>query len=77
MPYCSNCGALVYDAATRCQRCGVVLADFGDVTDGPIKLPLDPNVRLERWRRGRIILLLFAIGVLALLCLAYLLPFPK
>ena len=46
MPYCSNCGALVYDTAKHCYRCESALAAFGEPNESAaIKLPLDPNAR--------------------------------
>jgi len=57
MPYCPHCNAVVYDTATACYRCGAPLIGEG----GPADVSLDPNVRLDRWRRGRIQLLLWCV----------------
>jgi hypothetical protein len=46
MPYCS-CGALVYESAKTCYRCGALLLDSDEAR---ATLPLDPNERLRIFR---------------------------
>lgn len=74
MPYCSNCGALVYDTAKHCYRCGAALAAFGEPNESAaIKLPLDPNARrLTRAQKWRVaILAALVVLVVALIAQGY------
>jgi hypothetical protein len=73
MPYCPYCNALVYDAATRCYSCGALLSMRGPLPTSP----LDPSVRLERWRRGRIYSFCFSLSAAGASMLGLFLSFSE
>jgi hypothetical protein len=61
MPYCS-CGALVYESAKTCYRCGALLLDSDEAR---AMLPLDPNERLRIFRGPyRVFAILSAVGLI-------------